>query len=56
VKNKNGAIGKYNQKWVDAFTKLGYLDKLHFQGDLVCGYGPGRSAGCLNATAKMANR
>ena len=40
---------------VDAFTQLGYIDKLHFQGDLVCGYRPGASAGCLNRTAAMAN-
>jgi alpha-galactosidase len=55
VKSRNGAIGRYNQKWLDAFTKIGYIDKLHFQGDLVCGYKPGASDRCLNATAAMAN-
>ena len=40
---------------MDAFTKLGYIDQLHFQGDLVCGYRPGASSACLNRTAAMAN-
>ena len=55
VHAKGDAIGRFNQRWVDAFTELGYIDKLHFQGDLVCGYRPGASAGCLNRTAAMAN-
>ena len=55
VHAKGDAIGRFNQRWVDAFTQLGYIDKLHFQGDLVCGYRPGASAGCLNRTAAMAN-
>lgn len=28
---------------------------IHFQGDLVCGFKPGRSESCLNATAKQSN-
>jgi hypothetical protein len=55
IHSKGGAIGRFNQKWVDAFTKLGYIDQLHFQGDLVCGYRPGASSACLNRTAAMAN-
>jgi alpha-galactosidase len=55
VKSKGGAIGRYNQKWVDAFTQLGYIDKLHFQGDLVCGYKPHASKSCLGNTANQSN-
>ena len=55
VHAKGDAIGRFNQRWVDAFTQLGYIDKLHFQGDLVCGYHPGASAGCLNRTAAQSN-
>ena len=55
VHAKGGAIGRFNQKWVDAFTKLGYIDKLHFQGDLVCGYKAGASSKCLNHTAAQSN-
>ena len=53
VQAKN--IGKYNQKWIDAFTKIGYLDKLHFQGDSECGYKPRRPPSCENHTAAQAN-
>ena len=52
---KHDAIGRFNQRWVDAFTKIGYIDKLHFQGDLVCGFKPHASGNCLNQTATMAN-
>lgn len=55
IKAKKDAIGRFNQQWVDAFSKIGYLDKIHFQGDLVCGYKAGASDRCLNATATMAN-
>ena len=55
VHAKHGAIGKFNQRWVDAFTALGYIDKLHFQGDLVCGYKPDASSSCLSRTANQSN-